>query len=319
MWLRDKNGSTGNLEGSTHFEYSVNWTTKDGVSVNCDYYSISKNACFGELTNSLPSDVLISGRVIIHFSNYYDKIDELIHDVQITESNIGTALPAEQFGEMFNELRGCLLKYVPHSSQWCRHSSIPVSNYEYENRDFVIANSDIVVEFISLRYYEIYFILNMYRRLVTFDTIRSNLAAYELAKTCWKKLSFVQLLLLTDWFNCDNTPSDSLIGMIYFSNLRKLNSLVTIAGFKNIKNESDTYKFTGRYEYCYSKSVINQDDSPVTGRKIFRNLAKKYNLPNHHKYHTFDDVCITEAKPEDCDNLKTIYMFLQKVIKQNKK
>ena len=319
MWLEDKNNRSINLEGSTHFEYSVNWITKGDTYVVRNYYSIAKNACFGELTHSLPSDALISGRVVIHFNNYYNKIDELTHDVEITESNIGTALRKEQFREMFDVLRNCLSKYVPHHSGWYLNQHVPVSNFEYENHDFVLAKEYIVVEFGSLRYYEIYFILNMYRRLVTFDTIRSNLAAYELAKTGWKKLSFVQLLLLTDWFNCGNTPSDSLIGMIYFSNLRKLNSLVTIASFKNIKNESDTYKFSGRYIHCYSKAVIGQDDSPVTGRTVFRDLAQKYHLPGAHTYRTFDDVCITEAKPEDCDNLKTIYMFLQKVIKQNNK
>lgn len=319
MYLRDQMGTEIAMEGSTHFQYEVHWTDPNGKFVLREYSSVAKNPCFGDLTSSLPSHQKVSGYVRIYFNNYYNRIEQLAKDVAITESNIGTALNPDLFNLLFHKLRTELQSFVPHTARVLEENYYPISNYDYEDhKDFVIADKCIIVEFRNSYYYEIFFLLNMYRRLITFDTIRSVLAAYELYEEQWKHLSFVQLLLISDFCNRKCTPTDSLIGMIYFSNLQHLCSLLTIEKFKDIKNYIPNYT-SGRYSISYSSVIVDNPGNIRTEQFYFKPLRAKYKLPQSHWYDTFEDVCIQECKPEDCESLKILYMFLQQVIKQNNK
>lgn len=319
MFLRDQTGTRITMEGSTHFQYEVHWTTSDGKYIVRDYSSISKNACFGDLTSALPSNHKVSGHVEIYFNNYYDRIKQLAKDVAITESNVGTALHPDLFNTLFFKLITELRSFIPHNARMFEDMYWPMSNYDYgDSEGFVIANKCIGVEFCNLYYYEIFFLLDMYRRLVTFDSIRSVLAAYKLHAEQWKHLSFVQLLLISDFYNIYCTPSDSLIGMIYFSNLKHLCSLLTGKKFKDINNHIPD-NISGRYAISYSSVIVDNPGNVQTQLFNFKPLSAKYKLPQPYRYNTLEDVCIQECKPEDCESLKTLYMFLQKVIKQNNK
>lgn len=319
MYLRDQTGTEINMEGSTHFQYEVYWTNPDGKRIIREYSSVAKNPCFGDLTNILPSNQKVSGNVKIYFNNYYNRIEQLVKDVTITESNIGTALKPGLFNILFQTLNRGLQSFISHSAYMREDMYWPISNYDYEDyKGFVVADKCINISFSNLYYYEIFFLLNMYRRLITFDTIRSVLAAHKLHQEQWKRLSFVQLLLISDFCNRKCTPTDSLIGMIYFSNLRHLRSLLTIEKFRDIKNYVPNYTH-GRYAISYSSVIVDDPINIRTEQFDFRSLRAKYKLPQSHWYDTLDDVCIQECKLEDCESLKTLYMFLQQVIKQNNK
>lgn len=306
------------FEGSTFFAYRIDYWL-DNKRHDEEYSNISKHACFGRLTKSLPEDTPTSGYVTIHFQHYYN-IEGLLKDNKILKTNVGTLLPTHQLYEMFHALNRCLQTYVRHNAHMELGSNLRTAVSDWnDERKYSVFKDHIYIDFTDLYDYEIFFILNMYRRLITFDTIRSTLAAYKLASEHWERLSFVQLLLLSDFFNVSHTPIDSLIGCIYFQGVDDIISFLTPKKFKENRGHAAKSNYSGiRYMTAYLNMITMRQIAPHE-RYNYSAFINKYHLPEPHSYDFLEDINISEAKPEDCENLKAIYKFLNILIKQNKK
>lgn len=320
MILTNKNSECDSnvvFEGSVFFSYRINYYLNNQQHIE-EYSSISKHACFGRLTKPLPEDTPVNGEVTIHFQHYRN-LEELIKANKILKTNVGTLLSVHQIRNMFCTLNKCLQTYVRHNSYIEFDTQYTAVSDWDADREYAVLKDHIHIEFTDLYDYEIFFILNMYRRLITFDVIRSTLAAYKLASERWKNLSLVQLLLLSDFFNVGYTPVDSLIGCIYFQGVNDIVSFLTTTKFKENRGHVVKSDYSGtRYMTAYLNMVTTRQTIPHE-RYNYSTLIDKYHLPEPHSYTFLEDINISEAKSEDCENLKVIYNFLNILIKQNKK
>ena len=101
---------------------------------------------------------------------------------------------------------------INHSVQFCINPKWFIT----QNRNEQL-NCQLMISSCNILPHELFFILNIYRRLFTLSNKKTNDIVFQLtqnATTTWCNLDAVSLLVLFDYFNT-YSPNDSLIGYVF--------------------------------------------------------------------------------------------------------
>lgn len=296
------------LWGSTCFDCEVYYTYQINKKSYRLYYNNSQyRSCFGTLTGRLPKDTKLTGNVRIVFKHYKNTTD-FINSATIGHSDQGTFLSRALSTRLFQLLKQTLKKYVNHDSYLDDHRKIINDGHT----DFTVLDRAILITFSDITRHELFFVLDMYRRLTTLVNTRSVLAAYT-----WMKqhpdIDFVQALLLTDFANRICTPYDALIGLIYLYKCNSMTDLLNVQNFTHCECEAKSTGYLNHYG-----NMLSSQEAPDIPISCMYDKLKRYHITYYHDYNKIEDFQIETALKEDVEQLETYYQFLQRIIAQNK-
>lgn len=307
IYIKDKL-QTVEMWGTTCFDCEVYYTNP----IDKKYYQLCYNysgyrSCFGALTTQLPKDTKLNGHVRIAFKHYNDSTD-FSHSIAITSSDQGTFLSRALLVRLFNLLSQTLKKYVTHDC----YLEDRLKVIHNGGLDFIILDRCISITFSGITRHELFFVLDMYRRLTTLVNTRSVLAAYTWMKQ-HQDIDFVQALLLTDFANRMCTPYDALIGLIYIYQCNNMTDLLNAQNFKRCECEAKSSSYFDHYGHMLS----SKEGSRIPMSCMYDRL-KRYHITYYHNYNKVEDLQIKSALEKDVEQLETYYQFLQRIIAQNK-
>jgi len=302
--------------------------------------SVGSQSCYGGITHHFHSqlDTLInSARVRTFFDcqphpaldieGWFNRLQSYNFD------SVWSMYTFEQITILLRNIRNILRNqyHIEHSFQFYTNRKYCLNR----NNEFGQLNCELVIDCYSILPHELFFILNVYRRLFTLSNKITNDIVFQLtqnATNTWCDLDAVALLVLFDYFNT-YSPTDSLIGYVYLNNLHSLKSFLNADSFSkfstSVKTENELINHgTFKYNDLFS-AIVNKTDVNITDRHYnindYAGIALNYGLPSPFMfYNDRYDISLEELlKPTVCTDeiakqIETYIGFLKAVIHNNK-
>jgi len=302
---------------------------------------LGAQSCYGDITHHFHSQLNIpirSVRIATFFDcetnpatdaeGWFDRLRSYDFD------SVWSMYTCNQITTLVRNIRNILRTqyHIEHSVMlYPRRKSFLKNQNEYGqlNYELDIESSDILP-------HELFFILNIYRRLFTLSNKITNDIVFQLTRTAtdtWCDLDAVALLVLFDYFNT-YSPTDSLIGYVYLNNLHSLKSFLNADSFsdfsRSVRSENELIgPGTFRYNDLFS-AIINKTNVSVISRSAniteYNEIALNYGLPSPFMF--YDDqynisleklLKPTVCTDETAKQIETYIGFLKTVIYNNNK
>lgn len=298
-------------------------------------------SCYGDITHHFHSQLntpIQSVRVRTFFDcqthpaldieRWFDRLQSYKFD------SVWSMYTFEQITTLIRNIRNILrAQYrIEHSVQFYTHSKYFLNS----NNECGQLSCELVIDSYDILPHELFFILNIYRRLFTLSNKITSDIVFQLTRNAtntWCDLDAVALLVLFDYFNT-YSPTDSLIGYVYLNNLHSLKSFLNANSFSDfstsVKTENELISYgTFRYSDLFS-AIVNKTDVNVidSNHNIneYTEIALNYGLPSPFMFYNDQyDISLEELlKPTVCTDeivkqIETYIGFLKAVMYNNNK
>jgi hypothetical protein len=302
---------------------------------------VSSQSCYGDITHHFHSqlDTLINSVCVRTFFDcqqhpvldtecWFDRLQSYNFD------SVWSMYTFEQITTLLSNIRNILRNqyHIEHSVQFYTHHKYCLNC----NNEFGQLNCELVINGNSILPHELFFILNVYRRLFTLSNKITNDIVFQLTRNAtntWCDLDAVALLVLFDYFNT-YSPNDSLIGYVYLKNLHSLKSFLDANSFSefstSVKTENKlinhgTFRYSDLFSAIVNKTDVNVIDGPYNINDYAR-IALNYELPSPFMFYNDQyNISLEEfLKPTVCTDeiakqIETYIGFLKAVMYNNNK
>ena len=272
-----------------------NWTLqyKNGDIVRERVETLHSQSCYGEITHHFHSQ-LMTPIINTHIRTYFETLTNATDLENCMEKlryfpydSVWSLYSRTELLQLIQNIREILRNQydIDHTvylnqNDYVFRTPLSVTDYPYQ-----ILRHQLTVDAFDILPHELFFILNVYRRLFTLSNKKTNDIVFALTKNAtekWCDLDAVALLILFDYFNT-YSPTDSRIGCCYSNSLNLLKCFLNADSFTQFCVD-DKIQEQGEFKYNDIFAAIVRDEAVTryinnTSDSDCANIAVNYGLP----------------------------------------
>lgn len=298
-----ENNAVCHITDKQYFKYQIRFVDQDAVIHERTDVSYISRPCYGELTGqirTLPC-VMQAGYVTTYF-NVFNTSGDLAAYYQKYKSDTGIYIQRETFENRFTKVIECLRQYVPRlNTNYNLYVSADNHTWYYDDyqypESFVPLNAYWKLSINNLYAYEIFFILDIIRKLYTASCFKTTDIIFHLLgdNDTWNGFDVVALLYYADHFN-DLATSDSTIGWNVLNNLHMLQRQLTPESFQEIRNRISAYHELSSYWQLIMQHGVNDAQWRNFDYEDYDDIIPRY-FCQHNAYASTNTYDITDLEP----------------------
>ena len=302
---------------------------------------LGAQSCYGDITHHFHSQLNTPIRTV-RVSTFFDCQTNPATDAEgwfnrlqsYNFDSVWSMYTFNQITTLVRNIRNILRTqyHIEHSVQFYTYKKHLLNSYNECGQ----LNCELVIDSYDILPHELFFILNIYRRLFTLSNKITNDIVFQLtqnATNTWCDLDAVALLVLFDYFNT-YSPIDSLIGYVYLNNLHSLKSFLNANSFSefsaSIRTENElinhgTFRYSDLFSAIVNKTDVNVIDSNHNIND-YTEIVLNYGLPSPFMFYNDQyNISLEELlKPAVCTDeiakrIETYIGFLKAVMYNNNK